>query len=334
MLYSLQSLRGIFAILIFLNHIASFDAGGDAGVAFFFILSGFVLCNGYESRICGHKISFKSFITKRFGKIYPLHLLCFAAAIILQLRAVDTGLLRIWALNLLLLQSWIPISDIYFSANDVSWFLSDILFCYAIFPLAIRFIRKLKTRGLLMFTIVLLAIYFTVVSILPASYANSIIYVNPLSRVVDFTLGIVLWQVWHGSRTTQACTRAEALSYGTKSAIELCVVALLVGTFLAYPYVCINFATASLWWLPAIAVITVFTIFDTKGGVVSALLHKRPLLWFGSISFSFYMIHHLVIRYGEIIMEHLGLPEHPSIVIPLLLVASTVGAYIVSRFFN
>ena len=126
----------------------------------------------------------------------------------------------------------------------------------------------------------------------------------------------------------------QLLSYGTKSAIELCVVALLVGTFLAYPYVCINFATASLWWLPAIAVITVFTIFDTKGGVVSALLHKRPLLWFGSISFSFYMIHHLVIRYGEIIMEHLGLPEHPSIVIPLFLVASTVGAYIVSRFFN
>ena len=69
MLISLQALRGIFAIFIFLNHAAGFDAGGDVGVAFFFILSGFVLCNGYESRICERQISFRGFwpaVSQRF----------------------------------------------------------------------------------------------------------------------------------------------------------------------------------------------------------------------------------------------------------------------------
>lgn len=52
MIATLQSLRFVFVMLIFLSHfeykeIAPLDAGGDCGVAFFFLLSGYVLSIRY-----------------------------------------------------------------------------------------------------------------------------------------------------------------------------------------------------------------------------------------------------------------------------------------------
>ena len=55
MIKNLQSLRFIFILLVFMSHITwasiSFDFGGECGVSFFFILSGFVLSVGYGTRI-------------------------------------------------------------------------------------------------------------------------------------------------------------------------------------------------------------------------------------------------------------------------------------------
>ena len=44
---ALQSLRGIFAVFIFFHHLDVFPAGGDVGVVFFLMLSGFVMTYGY-----------------------------------------------------------------------------------------------------------------------------------------------------------------------------------------------------------------------------------------------------------------------------------------------
>jgi peptidoglycan/LPS O-acetylase OafA/YrhL len=51
-----QSLRFVFVMMIFMSHFAyrdvnPFDAGGDCGVAFFFLLSGFVMSMGYGRSI-------------------------------------------------------------------------------------------------------------------------------------------------------------------------------------------------------------------------------------------------------------------------------------------
>ena len=56
MIETLQSLRFIFIMMIFMSHFAyrgigPFDAGGDCGVAFFFMLSGFVVSLGYGRQI-------------------------------------------------------------------------------------------------------------------------------------------------------------------------------------------------------------------------------------------------------------------------------------------
>ena len=53
MIRTLQSLRFFFIMLVVLSHYigSSFDFGGECGVSFFFILSGFVLSLAYSGKI-------------------------------------------------------------------------------------------------------------------------------------------------------------------------------------------------------------------------------------------------------------------------------------------
>ena len=43
--------RYIFAVFIFFHHLDVFPAGGDVGVVFFLMLSGFVMTYGYGARV-------------------------------------------------------------------------------------------------------------------------------------------------------------------------------------------------------------------------------------------------------------------------------------------
>ena len=63
MLKNLQALRFIFAFCIYLHHLDLFETGGDLGVSFFLILSGFSLMYGYEKKF-SHQISTTKTISK------------------------------------------------------------------------------------------------------------------------------------------------------------------------------------------------------------------------------------------------------------------------------
>lgn len=202
MINSLQSLRGIFAIFIFFHHYHFrdfnnfFPAGGDCGVAFFFILSGFVLCAGYQDRILERRITFKTFIHKRIIKLYPLHLLCFIWAWGLNRFSIPAGVEIQWIFNFFLIQSWIPESSFYFSGNAVGWCLSDIIFFYISFPLLIYLINRYK-KSFLTISLSMCLIWICVSPYIPLEYRHAIIYINPLTRLLDFLLGIILYQIFH-----------------------------------------------------------------------------------------------------------------------------------------
>lgn len=117
MIQNLQSLRLAFILLIVFSHIKSlhFDFGGDCGVAFFFTISGFVLSLSKGKEIACESFSTRHFLTHQLCKFYPLHLLTFVATAIIGL---CTGLVEGWfhaIANVLLVQSWIPLPDYYFS---------------------------------------------------------------------------------------------------------------------------------------------------------------------------------------------------------------------------
>ena len=139
MIRSFTGWRYIFAVAIFMHHYqidgkSVLQAGGAIGVTFFFILSGFLLAYGYKKRLMTREISTSDFYKARAVKLYPLHILCFAAIFLLGIRNFVTADLPKAVLNLFLLQSWVPSPDYYMSYNAVSWFLSDELFFHLMFP--------------------------------------------------------------------------------------------------------------------------------------------------------------------------------------------------------
>lgn len=109
MIGSLQSLRFIFAIMIFLHHftgnggVGLFEAGGSCGVSFFMILSGFVMSVGYFEKVQLPSFNYTSFIGKRLIRVYPLHFLCLIGFVVLTISTLTLfGSLKLIP-NLLLL---------------------------------------------------------------------------------------------------------------------------------------------------------------------------------------------------------------------------------------
>lgn len=87
---------------------------------------------------------------KKVLKIYPLHCLTLAASIPIYFSMARLDTVRhivIWIFklisNIVLMQSWVPKSEFYWSFNAVSWYLSLQLAMYFAFP----YIRKMINRN-------------------------------------------------------------------------------------------------------------------------------------------------------------------------------------------
>ncbi|MBR1548693.1 MAG: acyltransferase [Prevotella sp.] len=291
MIATLQSLRFVFVLLIFLSHfaygdISALDAGGDCGVAFFFILSGFVLSLGYGGRLREGSFSYVCYLKRRLLKIYPLHLLCLGAFLLASGSIADGRLV----LNAMLMQSWVPSPDYYFSYNSVSWFLSSILFCYLVFPLAYR-------RATPWWLAVVLSLYVVLFIVVPDDKVNAILYVNPLVRFVDFYIGIVLCRLYE---------RRGVPRWSGWQWTEIAVVVAVMAALAAYPWVGAKLRNAPLFWLVLVPALWVFA---QQQGAVSRLLQMRPVMFLGSLSMPFYLTHQMLIG---ILERHL--PQMPSIV--------------------
>ena len=308
MIETLQSLRFIFIMMIFMSHFAyrgigPFDAGGDCGVAFFFMLSGFVVSLGYGRQIQEGTFRYARFLRKRFWKIYPLHLLCLLFWLIVSKSVIDGHVV----LNLLLLQSWIPDPEYYFSCNSVSWFLSCLLFCYFLFPWAYKHVSKGWVSCVLV-------AYVAVCLLTPYEKVNAILYVNPLVRFVDFYIGIVLCRIYEKGFSLSGVVWMEWL-------LLLTLIVLLA----AYPFVDEKVRNAPLYWLMLAPVILVFS---KELGPLSRLLKMRPMLMLASLSMPIFMTHQMLIG----ILLH-RLPDLPVVVMLFLSVFTVlVVSWFIDRF--
>lgn len=280
---SLQSIRFLFAVMIFCHHyfisFAMHEQLGLSSVAFFFILSGFVSSVGYSERVLEGQFDYKRFIISRVKKLAPLNMVClllwYTPLFIQDVVCSDYHILRYCSLvvDALMIQSWIPFEWGYFSGNAVAWFLSSIMFCYLMYPLVIKFLYKHKW-GLLG----VIVSYFIILQFVPEGYIDALVYINPLFRLVDFALGIGLYLLLSGAFSHFNVR----LGFVSATIIELLAIGLFVGSFIIMPYLDLRYSTASLFWIPSLMLISILAINDIKrdgGGTLFASNQGAYTAW-------------------------------------------------------
>lgn len=319
---NLIALRGIFIIMIVLHHLSLYDGGGSLGVAFFFMLGGFALSWGYYDKVCKKDFSFLPYIRRRCEKFFPLHWLCLVAILPLSLLPILKGAGDIKVTmatlipNVLLLQSVIPIKSVYFSFNAVSWYLSATMILSVLFPFIVKGVEKLSDRGKLLTLILILSAYTLLVCLLPIEHRHAILYINPVVRAVDFTIGIYLFLLYRMISTRVIVKQTSSKKQNEIFPLLMMIVAIVTSCIASENTVLI----AAVYWLP-LSILLISSVITAKtGGKLFNLL-----VWIGELSFPMFLTHQIVIRYVGAICGFIGLHHTIAVVIistPLIFLVS------------
>ncbi|MEU8375089.1 acyltransferase [Micromonospora sp. NPDC048894] len=287
---SLTGLRWIAAMLVFGYHVGTMrivtqpDARavvdwlftlGLSGVQFFFILSGFVLV--WSARDGDRR---RDFWRRRLAKIYPNHVLTWAAALLVMWWFADPVVPRAALENLFLVQAWDPTPGYFYSINNVSWSLSCELFFYLCLPLVLPAIRRAHS-GVLWAVVVAVPLVILALwpgqQLLPEGSNWWFTQVFPLVRSTEFWLGVAA---------------AELLRRGHWRGPGLPLASLLF----VVVWVAAHWIPAEMWAallsVAYILVIPAAARADVQGRW-SPWRH-RTLIWLGEVSFAFYLVHVLV----------------------------------------
>ncbi|MFJ7777125.1 acyltransferase family protein [Streptomyces yangpuensis] len=305
----------------------AFGKAGYLGVSFFFVLSGFVLAWAAKP---GERVT--AFLRRRLLKIFPNHLVVFAAAMLLFAGSAVTGVAD-WLPNLFLIHTWWPQPTVNLSVNPPSWSLGSELLFYMLFPALIVPIRRLRGRTALwgwsaamiagMVAVQLIATYF--VPDTPKSTITPISgmqfwfgYLLPAGRLFEFVLGILL------ARIVLAGLWPRRVGFGVS--LVLTVLGYAAALVAPFQY---GFVVATI--IPVAALIGATAHADVQGR--TTFLRSRPMVWLGEVSFGFYLVQGVTIFYlRSLLGEHTYSVPVALLVIAGFFAASLLGGWLLYRF--
>jgi peptidoglycan/LPS O-acetylase OafA/YrhL len=305
---SLTGLRWVAALLVFVFHLGYVGGptgaalhtvlgrAGHLGVAFFFILSGFVLT--WSARPNDRVLSFWR---RRLAKIVPNHWVTFLVTIVLMVLTGQVLAFADIAPNFFLVQTWVPRLEAWTSVNPVSWSLACELLFYLSFPLWKRLLDRVPESKLWL-TAGLVAAAILAVPLLVQGFVSDqpripfdtfgpisfnqlwLVYFFPVSRVFEFILGIVLARIVMSGRWVPVSIPVATLLVvaGQVFALTIADTSYLV-------------STSAVPALPVALLIAAVANADARGRPTG--FGGRRMVWLGEISFAFYMVHKIVMTY-------------------------------------
>lgn len=319
-LASLDAVRAFacLAVLAYHMHLVGF---GHISLALFFMLGGFLSAYNSLGRLDTQNVTLKSCVgysRDKIMKLYPLHI----AALLIPLAGQIYGAVHKLisaklvafklAANLALLQSWIPLNDIYFSLNEPAWYLSTIAFSYFMFPWLLKGLEKLRSaRATVGAACAICASQIAIGFagewlyalaarpgwITARSFTDWFTFIFPVFRFGDFAVGACLACVFIKRRD-------EAVSSLAWTAAELAAIALWVLTELGFERGTLPVNESSAF-IPATA--GIIYVFAVNKGYISRFLTNKVTKFIAGISAEVFLTHEVVIFVCSPIIERLPL---------------------------
>lgn len=265
---------------------------GAWGVDIFFILSGFILSLLYAPRFQQGAFApaYRSYITARFARIYPLHLAALALLAVVYLpRALSDDPsspgfgLRQLALNLSLLHGWGYADRL--NWNYPSWSISCEWFAYLLLtPALVLGLRRWTPALCVVLALTLWTGVFVAVHSVGDEIRHQTIEWGVPRILAEFTLGYALYRVY--LRVQLRPRVADALVLGGFAAImALCVL------------------PASAEWALAIAASALLLGLAQAGPIGQALFANRTAVFWGERSYAIYMLHAVVQIFSNLLLQ-------------------------------
>ena len=317
-LNSLQALRAIAFLGIFLIHAGAAVNWGKLGVSLFFVLSGFLMVYSYMDRpLSLNPISALGFSISKIKKLYPLHIITMLLACIRPAMVIiRTG--NSWAslinrvvLNVLLLQTWVPVVEVNISLNGVAWYFSVCLFLYFCFPAVMWLLKRLHRTAALValgFCILVLMYVMSLWSLdrvgLDYQFFTWATYCFPVYRLGDFIIGAIAGYLFlSGSFDGIQGAGAAILEF---LALFLAIGVELFGkTTQTVPFIRAIAENYTLMFVPVSALLVI--VFALRRGPLTSLLDCRSLKFFGDLSPYMFLIHYVVTQNAKIILADHGI---------------------------
>ncbi|MBV7363265.1 acyltransferase [Actinomycetaceae bacterium TAE3-ERU4] len=316
---SLTGLRWWAAFGVFLYHLApsgavglrnqAFFLAGDSGVAFFFVLSGFVLA--WSAR---PHVGAKQFWWRRFARIWPAHFVALLLAIPVFYSFGSWGIEgssanwwvkpadgNVFLVSALLLQGFFVSPSYVFGGNPAAWTLSCEALFYALFPALILLVRNWNKRTVVVATALLVC------------FSGAVL----LGIGLPAALPPVLTQLWQ-------FLLGVLVAMGLKRGIRMALSPQLVVAGLLFLFVLSGVvATGTLgeaakkilhplnvFGFPVIYGLAIFALASAELAGRNSFLRSRLLVKAGEWSYAFYLVHATVL-YGW--RELIGVPREVTI---------------------
>jgi peptidoglycan/LPS O-acetylase OafA/YrhL len=287
---------------------------GATGVGFFFLLSGFVLTWSARPGTPARTVW-----RRRAAKILPNHVVTWVITVA-GLAASSHAVSPLSSVSgLFLLHAWVPSRDVYFGGNTPAWSLSCEAAFYLAFPLLLRLINRVRERALwplaITLTIVILLVPALVLP-LPTEIAYWLIYVFPVTRALEFALGMAMARIVRSG---------QWIGLGLWPATTLSVLGYVVSGYLPH-----GFSYVAGTVIPLALLIPAAAVADLRG--TPSPWRNRVWVWLGEVSFAFYLVHEIVIRYTDKALGFNALSTVPAFVVAVLMLAGSIlGAWLLLR---
>ena len=324
----LNAWRALAALIIYFTHNGYVEETSQLSwfsVTFFFVVSGFLLPMWHDAASVRH-IGYRHFVLPRVLRLYVVHWIALAVYIAVVWwfdgRPVITSALLP---NFLLVHTYMPVRDVFFSYNGVSWFMSCLVLAYMLYPILV----KMPSRTLLAI-VVTIGVFHLVATPLCSVTMKEWFYVNPVLRLSDFILGILTFR-W--LTTHKEC----AVSTSCAGMIEALTVLLIVLWLWAVKNVQVLsiYDQVLVWWLPVVAWVMLLVAFENKGTWLNKILCLKPLLWLGSISLAVFMFHGALTIFAELTLIPVLWKMGWQVYLPVVIVASwMITRYVIMPLFK